>query len=417
MTRLVVLNYQREIPPFMLNELRVACGIFDKVYYITPELYNDNSGEAPYENLEVIQLKKYYRYTSAVRSVSIPFIKELGKDCLTALKERRFTAKFLKHVGGEYFCADILYRGARKILAEVSETDRVVVLAVWFSCEAYAAAKLKEKYPFIKAASFAHAFEINPERNNYVNLSLNAYKHRGLERISFISKRMQSIYDQATAGIELRRDIENVRYLGCLKFFMSKNRTIDKFHICSCAGMNAVKHIDLLIDALAFWTDGDIYWTHIGGGPLEKELMEKAKKMSESNPKVHVRFLGKVPNQKVQEYYRDNPVDLFINTSRSEGLPVSIMEAMAYGIPVLATDVGGTSEIVDADTGILIDKDISPKMLCGKIQAYFELNKEEKNRFRKNAFLKWQEVFDCEKNASDFYRGLIDGNLSGIADC
>ena len=43
-------------------------------------------------------------------------------------------------------------------------------------------------------------------------------------------------------------------------------------------------------------------------------------------------------------------IDLFINTSSSEGVPVSIMEALSVGIPIIATDVGGTKEIVTKTT-------------------------------------------------------------------
>jgi len=49
-----------------------------------------------------------------------------------------------------------------------------------------------------------------------------------------------------------------------------------------------------------------------------------------------------LPHNDVLNYYASNPVDVFINTSSSEGLPVSIMEAMSFGIPVIATNVGGT---------------------------------------------------------------------------
>ena len=45
------------------------------------------------------------------------------------------------------------------------------------------------------------------------------------------------------------------------------------------------------------------------------------------------------------------PVDLFLTVSANEGIPVSIMEAQSFGIPVIATDVGGISEIVNNVNG------------------------------------------------------------------
>lgn len=64
-------------------------------------------------------------------------------------------------------------------------------------------------------------------------------------------------------------------------------------------------------------------------------------------------FMGK---DRIFNIMRD--VDLFLSTSRYEGLPNAIMEAMAYGVPIVATDIGGTNElIVDGETGLLARKD------------------------------------------------------------
>ena len=54
-------------------------------------------------------------------------------------------------------------------------------------------------------------------------------------------------------------------------------------------------------------------------------------------------------------------MDMFINVSANEGVPVSIMEAISYDIPVVATNVGGTSEVVTPETGLLLSSNPSPK--------------------------------------------------------
>ena len=50
----------------------------------------------------------------------------------------------------------------------------------------------------------------------------------------------------------------------------------------------------------------------------------------------------------------DNKMNLFINLSDSEGIPVTIMDAFSVGIPVIARDVGGISEIVSNQNGVLL---------------------------------------------------------------
>ena len=69
------------------------------------------------------------------------------------------------------------------------------------------------------------------------------------------------------------------------------------------------------------------------------------------------------------DWYRRNRVDLFISLSSSEGLPVSMMEAISFGIPILATDVGGVSEIVKRATGRLVSVDDPPELVAGVARA------------------------------------------------
>ena len=63
---------------------------------------------------------------------------------------------------------------------------------------------------------------------------------------------------------------------------------------------------------------------------------------------------------------QQRPFDLMVNTSSSEGVPVSIMEAAARGIPCLATDVGATDEVV-TDPRWLLPKDCSPEDIAEAI--------------------------------------------------
>jgi len=90
------------------------------------------------------------------------------------------------------------------------------------------------------------------------------------------------------------------------------------------------------------------------------QIKDKAR-ILDGRDNVDYKFLGRLDHVEVFSYFKNNPVDVLINTSSSEGLPVSIMEAMSFGIPIIATDVGGTSEPVTDKTGILIPGDCSPE--------------------------------------------------------
>ena len=111
------------------------------------------------------------------------------------------------------------------------------------------------------------------------------------------------------------------------------------------------------------------------------------------------------------KYYQKYPVDWFINTSSSEGLPVSIMEACSFGIPVLATDVGGTSEIVrPGETGFLLDAGFKPEDLAALLRRLFRQKKEERAALRAGCRRVWEENFCAASNFDRFAREIDPQN-------
>ena len=114
-----------------------------------------------------------------------------------------------------------------------------------------------------------------------------------------------------------------------------------------------MKRLELLIEALGMLAaehpELHVVWNHLGDGPL-RELAEAAATSALAG-RMEFTFRGQLTNSAVLDFYRRNPVDVFANVSASEGVPVSIMEAQACGIPVVATAVGGTPEIVSDRIG------------------------------------------------------------------
>ncbi len=93
-----------------------------------------------------------------------------------------------------------------------------------------------------------------------------------------------------------------------------------------------------------------------GAGPLEQDLRRQAQKLGVAH---RVTFLGHLSHETLLARYREAAVDLVAMASvttahGAEGIPVSLIEAMAHGIPVVATSSGGVPELVDETTGILV---------------------------------------------------------------
>ena len=117
-----------------------------------------------------------------------------------------------------------------------------------------------------------------------------------------------------------------------------------------------------LIDALSeLHSIGvDCTLTILGEGQLEQELILYARDKSLENA---VRFEGFKPN--VTDYL--SQTDIFVLPSLWEGLPVALMQAMACGIPCVATNVGGIKELIENDmNGILVEPHNSHR-LCNAI--------------------------------------------------
>jgi colanic acid/amylovoran biosynthesis glycosyltransferase len=176
------------------------------------------------------------------------------------------------------------------------------------------------------------------------------------------------------------------------------------FRIVSCAYARPVKRLHLIVDALRF-IDFPISWTHIGDGP---ELPRIRESCADLGPNVSVEFLGSVPPEYVPRVYAAQPFDLFINASASEGIPVSIMEAMAAGIPALATDVGGNAEIVDSDTGKVLPADVSARDLATAISRTRDMPRSDRDSLRANSRKRIEDDYDQAKNARAVAQALCD---------
>jgi len=127
--------------------------------------------------------------------------------------------------------------------------------------------------------------------------------------------------------------------------------------------------IDTVIDALKDLPQG-VCFAIAGEGPLHKQLRHKALSLG---VEPRVRFLGAVSQQQVARYVQ--AADIFIRPSRSEGMGNSFLEAMAAGIPVIATQEGGIADFLFDEvknpekptTGFAVPKD-DPLMIVRRVK-------------------------------------------------
>ena len=131
--------------------------------------------------------------------------------------------------------------------------------------------------------------------------------------------------------------------------------------------------IDVCIAALSLLPD-NVKFIILGSGPLERDLKEKTKNLK-LEPRVQ--FLGHVVYEETPKYLKAS--DIFIRPSRSEGMGSSFVEAMAAGLPVIATQEGGIADFLFDEkrnpdkpvTGFAVDKD-SPEQIAAQVKNIME---------------------------------------------
>jgi glycosyltransferase involved in cell wall biosynthesis len=125
-----------------------------------------------------------------------------------------------------------------------------------------------------------------------------------------------------------------------------------EIRLLSVGNLVAIKGHALLIDALPRLLESHptVRLDVVGDGDLRYELERRA---HDHGVASHVRFHGRVERRRVAELMRS--ADVLVLPSLWENLPCVLLEAMSSGLPVVATRVGGTAEIVDASNGQLVD--------------------------------------------------------------
>ena len=127
----------------------------------------------------------------------------------------------------------------------------------------------------------------------------------------------------------------------------------DPFKFLWAGRLEHVKGVDLLLEAvrvLAAYSNRDFSVRLAGKGSLREELELHAKKLNITGSVV---FLGRLSREEMQNEMQG--ADCFVLPSRYEAFGVALIEAMATGLPVIATRSGGPDTLVSSETGLLVD--------------------------------------------------------------
>lgn len=291
----------------------------------------------------------------------------------------------------------------RVLLANgVKEDDEIVFYAFRLHFHAGAAYFLKRMFKNSKTVGKGHGYDLYHYRWETGYIPMQKIIMSDIDHLFAISKHgenyMKEILGKESTNVGLS-------YMGAVDHGVKDYVQSDRLRIVSCSRIDPVKRIEKIFEAVEN-SNIPIHWTHFGGGPNLETYIERAKRSS--NDKTQIEFLGEMNNEEVLQNYRKHDFDLFVNVSEYEGLPVSIMEAISFGIPVIATDVGGTSEIVRPSNGYLIQKDFTNTELIKLLEDYNNLGLEDKLMLRTGARNVYEESFNAKINGEKFIESIMD---------
>lgn len=246
-------------------------------------------------------------------------------------------------------------------------------------------------WPNVPLVSRTHRHDLYPEAHNY---PIYPYQHLVVEEVDLIAsvsddgaRYLQRMYPQEAAHIVVRR--LGIADIGGLAH-PDPGSTV---RLLSVSHMHPVKRVPLIAETVVGLAQAGtkVHWTHLGTGP---ELAQVQDILASAPPGFSSDLPGFAAQAEVYDTMRNGGFHAFVNLSLSEGAPVSIMEAQCVGLPVLATNVGGTHEVADPTLNRLVNVTDSTASLIMALRDLVENDPGDSQARRQ----RWHERYDAAVN-------------------
>jgi glycosyltransferase involved in cell wall biosynthesis len=258
-------------------------------------------------------------------------------------------------------------KGVTRLMQHLADATRLrdalpegdVHYSYWCGAGAAALAMRKERGSPVRAVSRAHGGDLYREQWSPPYIPAQARVVTGLDHVFPVTRDGAHLLtgiaptahvEVARLGVEMPAEVARPSQDGVVR-------------VLTCSSVVPVKRLDRMVAALAS-VRSRVEWTHVGGGPGLPALQESAARLPAS---VTARFTGQLSREDALRRYSSAPVDLFVNTSDSEGFPVALAEAMARGIPAIAPRIGGIAELLDDTCGRVLPAKPDPAAIATAI--------------------------------------------------
>ncbi|QMU97428.1 glycosyltransferase [Microbacterium esteraromaticum] len=291
---------------------------------------------------------------------------------------------------------------------DLSDQDSILIYSYWLYVTARVGMLLAEG-PLAtwrpRVVSRAHGYDINAAASPVNYLPARSRLLTGLDAVfpvaEYSARRLRAEYPEHAPKVGVRR-------LGVVPAGTSPVSDRTSRVIVTCSTIRPLKRLELVAEAVArLRSDGlDVRWVHLGWGAEKyaSTLVESSRRLLGDA----VQFRGHIDNGEIGEWYRAAGASAFVNVSTSEGVPVSVMEAMRAGVPVVVTDVGGTTELLPQGWPYVLDAGCAAADLAEAIRDVLELPDDEYRRLGTSMRREWAENWNGDVVFGDFADELIE---------
>jgi len=382
--------------PFLKTELNYLCNHFDQIIIIAVNPESEIRDEIPEKcSLQIIMHKEtlFHKIYAALNIfdplfwtelavIIYRYKKRINRTIIATMLMGLYRAKKIKKYVVEHF--------------DLEENTNTTLYSYWCDDTALGLALLQHKYQNIKTCSRIHGWDVYFEANPINYLSYRYFIAQQLKAIFSISK-------QGKNYCENHWKINN-----CSKIKVSRLGVVSQNFlkltaeniIVSCSNMIPLKRVELIINALSKLKHIQIKWVHFGDGPEFKRIEKLCNETLTSN--ITWELKGWVKNSDILQWYENYKPSLFINVSSSEGVPVSIMEALSFGVPAIATDVGGNSEIVNELNGHILSANPTAQQIAESLETYFNSPFQSRLSKHEESLNTWKTLYDSHSNYNSF---------------
>lgn len=336
------------------------------------------------------------------------------KDCyleiLSIIKEKKWILKRIYRALMFGTAAETFYRRLKKTTG-LNKNTRAIFYFYWFDYKCFGLTMHKKKFPNIQIIARTHGYDLYDERELYGRQLFQRRMDTRLERLVFAAQYAKNYY------------LTRYNKHDCEKYALYRLGVSDKgctgeqrrqgyekdnvFLLISCSRAVDIKRIDCIIEGLSTIEDIELRWVHIGGGEQLASLRKLAEQKLGSN--IQYEFTDTLSNNEVIQFYEENYVSCFITTTETEGgAPVSVQEALSFGVPIIATTVGELPQMID-NNGILLSENPDKNEVGDAIRQMAEVyGTQEYFEMCQASLATFEKKFDAKNNFTQFLKELVE---------